>query len=137
MNWWSTTSNKPNTIMNKRIYYPTTTFQQRRRLFEIWEETGDVTLACRKANVSRSTFYYWKPRFLESGYPALEEPRSRRPHHIQRIPNKIEQQIVELKRQHPSWGKLQIANEIVRTNDGLSTLSPNTVRRVLQEAGLW
>ena len=51
----------------KRVYYPPTTPQQRKRLFEIWEQTHNVTAACRKAHVGRATFYFWKPRFDQEG----------------------------------------------------------------------
>ena len=47
----------------KRTYFPRTTSQQRRLLFEVWEETGQRAEACRRAHVAVSTFYRWKPRF--------------------------------------------------------------------------
>lgn len=56
----------------KRTYFPPTTPQQRKLLFETWEETGSVVKACQKAHVGRSTFYYWKPRFETEGYAGLE-----------------------------------------------------------------
>jgi hypothetical protein len=40
----------------KRIHFPMTTAQQRRLLFEAWEATGDVDLACRTAHMGRATF---------------------------------------------------------------------------------
>ncbi len=39
------------------VYFPLTTPSQRRLLFETWEATGDVALACRTAHVGRRTFY--------------------------------------------------------------------------------
>jgi hypothetical protein len=59
--------------MTKRIHFPLTTAQQRRLLFETWEASGNVTLACRTAHVGRRTFYYWKPRFDAGGYAALSQ----------------------------------------------------------------
>jgi hypothetical protein len=56
----------------KRVYFPSTTPQQRKLLFETWEQTGNVTAACRKAHVGRCTYYYWKPRFEKDGYAGLE-----------------------------------------------------------------
>ncbi len=55
-------------MSQKRTYFPPTTAQQRKLLFEIWETTGNVTEACRQAHVGRGTFYYWKPRFEAEGY---------------------------------------------------------------------
>ncbi len=43
--------------MTKRIHFPLTTAQQRRLLFETWQASGNVTLACRTAHVGRRTFF--------------------------------------------------------------------------------
>lgn len=63
-------------VGKKSARLPYTTAEQRKLLFEIWETTGDVREACRKAQVSRGTFYYWKPRFVERGYKGLEYSRT-------------------------------------------------------------
>ena len=76
--------------MNKRIHFPLTTAQQRRRLFETWEATGDVEEACRTAHVSRRTFYTWKPRFLKGGYAALDQFPSRAPKRTQRFQQRFQ-----------------------------------------------
>jgi len=65
--------------MKVHTYVPVTTASQRRLLFATWEETGDVTRACRTAYVGRRTFYYWKPRFRAGSYAALEQCASRAP----------------------------------------------------------
>ena len=93
--------------------------------------------ACTAARVSRSTFYYWKKRFDEGGYPALGQPGETGNVAANRTPAAIAQQVIALKQRYPEWGKRQIALEIINTNDAVNTLSPNTVRRILQEAGLW
>ncbi|MBN1876272.1 MAG: hypothetical protein JXA33_18755 [Anaerolineae bacterium] len=43
----------------KRTYFPRTTAQQRRSLFEVWEATDDVAGACTQAYVCERTFYNW------------------------------------------------------------------------------
>lgn len=121
----------------KRIYYGETTPQQRRFLFETWEATGNVTLACRKAHVGRGTFYYWKPRFEEQGYAGLEEYASREPKKRHQTAPEIEQQVIAARREHPEWGKTRIADELMKANNWVPLVSPNTVRRILQDAGLW
>lgn len=55
-----------------RTCYPPTTPQQRKKLFESWEQSKNITAACRKADVGRGTFYKWKPRFLKGGAGGLE-----------------------------------------------------------------
>jgi transposase len=121
----------------KRTYYPRTTAQQRRLLFEIWEETGDRDEACRRAHVSVGTFYVWKPRFEAGGYAALETLQSRAPKVHYQTPPAIEAQVVAMRRAHPAWGKRRIADELAKANHWVPLVSPNTVKRILQDAGLW
>lgn len=69
-------------MREQQIHFPFTTAQQRKLLFETWEETGNVSRACRKVHVSRMTFYYWQKRFYEQGYSGLEEFASRAPNNL-------------------------------------------------------
>ena len=121
----------------KQIYFGFTTAQQRKLLFEEWEVTGSVTKACQRARVSRGVYYYWKPRFDEYGYAGLEEFGSRVAHKLNRKGEKIEQQVVELRRENPDWGKTRISQEMAKANNWVPVVSPNTVRRILTDAGLW
>lgn len=121
----------------KRVHFPETTAQQRKLLFETWEESGNVTAACRKAHVGRGTFYYWKPRFERYGYAGLEAFESRAPKEPHRTASKVEQQVIALRREHPDWGKKRIAEELARANNWVPLVSPNTVKRILKDAGLW
>ena len=49
----------------------------------------------------------------------------------------IVQQLIALRRANPDWGKLRIAQEMVKDNHWEAVVSPNTVRRILQGAQLW
>jgi len=120
-----------------RIHYPRTTAQQRKLLFETWEETGNISEACRKAHVGRGTYYYWQTRFEEKGYEGLEEFADHAPKNPQRIEEKVEQAIIEMKQEHADWGKKRIGHELAKKNNWVPVVSPNTVKRVLQDAGLW
>jgi transposase len=124
-------------MTTKRTYYRETTPQQRRLLFETWEATGSVTQACRKAHVGRGTFYYWKPRFEEQGYAGLAEFASRAPKEPSRTASEVEQQVIAARREHPDWGKRRIADELTKANNWVPLVSTNTVRRILEDAGLW
>lgn len=123
--------------MKKRISYPRTTVSQRKRLFEIWSETGDLQRALSESRISQRTFYYWKPRFESGGYEGLENFASQAPKNPKRIDEGIEQQVIDLRQQHPNWGKRRIADELAKANDWTALVSPNTVRRILLDAGLW
>ena len=121
----------------KRIHYPRTTGQQRKRLFEFWEETGNISEACRKAHVGRGTFYYWKPRFDKEGYKGLAEFKNHAPDKPARIAPEVEQAVIEMKQAHPDWGKKRIVHELAKSNNWVPVVSPNTVKRILIEVGLW
>src|SRR3990172_1499408 len=101
-------------MSQRHSYFRFTTSQQRKLLFEIWEETGNVTEACQKAHVGRATFYYWKPRFEANGYAGLEEFESRVAHKLNRKEESIEQSVIAMRRQHPDWGKFRIADELAK-----------------------
>ena len=121
----------------KRTYFGFSTPQQRKLLFETWEATGNVPEACRKARVSVGLFYYWKPRFDQHGYAGLEEFESRVAHKLNYKDAAIEQKVIDMHRENPDWGKARIAQELAKANNWVALVSPNTVKRILQDAGLW
>ena len=124
-------------MTQNQTYFRPTTVQQRRLLFEAWKQTGSVKQACLKAHVSKRVFYRWEPRFQAGGYPALEKGHSHAPKNPHRIPEMVAQKVVNLKTQHPQWGKRTIASELAKKNSWVPLVSPNTVRRILQDAGLF
>ena len=121
----------------KRIYFPRTTAPQRRLLFESWEETGKVSQSCQKAHVSRRTFYNWKGRYEREGYEGLSAPRSRAPKNPPKIAKEVEEQVKKMHQEHPSWGKRRTADELAKGNGWKALVSPNTVKRILKDFGLW
>ena len=123
-------------MKKKGVYFRETTRQQRILLFETYEATGSVTVACEKAYVSRRVFYDWKPRFDADGYAGLEKPLSRVPHHSQKTPDAIAANVITLKQEHPEYGKRRIAHELAKTNNWTPVISYNTVMRILKEHGL-
>ena len=122
----------------KRPYYRPTTPDQRRRLFEVSEETDSPRQAAAAAPVGVGTLYYWRKRFEEGGYPALERPRIHRPHTFARqLPASVCQEVIAAKREHPEWGKRRIADELHKAHGWHSVVSSSEARRMLIEAGLW
>jgi transposase len=121
----------------KRTYFGFSTPQQRKLLFETWETTGSVTEACHNARVSRGLFYYWKARFDQYGYAGLDEFESRVAHKLNYKSADIEQEVIKMRRQNPDWGKARIAHEMAKINNWVPLVSPNTVKRILQDADLW
>jgi transposase len=123
--------------MAQRVYFRRTTAAQRRLLFATWEATGDVEVACRTAHMGVRTFYYWKPRFEAGGYAALDTFASHAAHTVHRTPSAVVTRVIAARQQHPAWGKQRIADELAKANTWVPLVSPNTVKRILREAGLW
>ncbi len=124
--------------MNKKhTYFRPTTAQQRRLLFETWEGIGNVAEASRKAHVSRNVFYNWKKRFNQKGYAGLETPINHAPKKPQKVPREVEERVIEMRRKNSEWGKRRIADEMAKANNWVPLVSPNTVRRILQDMDLW
>ncbi len=122
----------------KHIFFPRSTAPQRKLLFETWETTGSVRQACERAHLSRVTFYHWKPRFAAAGYAGLEQPLSHRPKRLARKKSlAIENEVIGLRQAHAEWGKHRITHEIAKAHNWVAVVSPNTVKRILWEAGLW
>jgi transposase len=121
-----------------RTYFPATTPQQRKLLFETWQATGSVVQACRTAHVGRGTFYHWKPRFEADSYAGLVAYAKKGPAPgTGRVSADIERRVLALHHEHPDWGKHRLATEMAKANSWVPLVSPNTVRRLLAEAGLW
>lgn len=121
----------------KHIHFPRTTADQRKLLFETWEASQNVIASCQRAHVARGTFYYWQPRFEVGGYAALEHSQSHAPKEPARTAKDIAQRVIALRQQNPKWGKRRIADELAKTNAWEPLVSPNTVKRILIDAGLW
>jgi len=121
----------------KGVYFRPTTTQQRELLFKTWEETGSVTKACAVAHVSRMMFYNWKARFEAEGYPGIEHSKSRARKHPARKEKAIEAQVIGMYQAHPDWGKKRIEQELAKANNWVPVVSPNTVKRILEDAKLW
>ncbi|RLG29476.1 hypothetical protein DRN97_11815 [Methanosarcinales archaeon] len=81
-------------------------------LFELVERLVNVSEACRRAKVSRSTYYRWKPRYEKEGVEGLREPKSHAVHNPHTIDPEIERRITDLRLEHPDCGKKRIAQWI-------------------------
>jgi transposase len=122
----------------KRTYFRPTTVQQRRLLFETFEQTHDIQAACSVAHVARRTFFYWQRRFRAGGYAALEQELSRAPHktRIPPTPEATVQEVIAYRQAHPGHGYRRIAAELKKAHEWQAVISPTQVRRILLKAGL-
>ncbi len=67
----------------------------------------------------------------------LRQFASHAPKNPKRVKPEISDKVIKLRQQHPNWGKKRIAHELAKSNNGVPLVSPNAVRRILEEAGLW
>jgi transposase InsO family protein len=111
-------------------------FGYRLRLFTLAEELGNVSEACRRMGVSRSTYYAWKPRLERYGLDGLRVRERRRP----RMPNQtgphLEHRILAFSLGQPGLGPRRIAAELARAQWGGIRISENGVWLVLRRFNL-
>ncbi|MEZ4661570.1 MAG: helix-turn-helix domain-containing protein [Caldilineaceae bacterium] len=129
-------SNHHNTAIQQKkgVYFPTTTAEQRRTCSRRGKRRATSVLLVAKASL-RSTFYHWRPRFVEKGYKAIEKPLSNAPKNPRCTPAPIVEEVRHVKRKNPRWGKERIA-AYINQQHGEKTIGSSTVRRILTQAGL-
>lgn len=120
----------------KQLYYPKTTVSQREKLFEEWEKSKDIKAACQAARVGERTYYYWKPRYEAEGREGLKEVEKVGPKAGFRIKKEVQEKVKELKKANKKWGRRRIADEITKENNWVALVSPSSVQRILEKAGL-
>jgi transposase len=129
---------RPAETATKRAYFRPTTADQRKVLFDVYEQTDSPRKACAAAHVGIATFYHWRPRFLVGGYAALEEPRSHAPHTFpHQLASSLVSEVVAAKEEHGDWGRRRIADELRKSHGWQAVVSASEVQRILTEAGLW
>jgi putative transposase len=95
-----------------------------------------MAVLCREFEVSRKTGYKIWNRYQDCGLRGLTD-RSRRPYRqANQLPMQIEQRIIRLKRDHPSWGAPKIREKLRRLELGVSLPAISTVHAVLDRHGL-
>src|SRR5207302_4763073 len=83
-----------------------------------------MTDLCREFDISRKTGYKIYARYQRSGLEGLTD-RSRRPYRqANRLPELLESRIVQLRREHPSWGAPKIREKLKRQGLGPPPLAP-------------
>src|SRR5690349_6724573 len=95
-----------------------------------------MAAVCREFDISRKTGYKIFNRFKDCGLDGLTD-RSRRPYRqANRLPFQIEAIIVQLKREHPSWGAPKIREKLRRRCSDITLPAISTVHAVLDRHGL-
>jgi putative transposase len=91
---------------------------------------------CREFEISRKTGYKIFNRYQDCGLQGLTD-RSRRPYRqANQLPFQIEQRIVRLRQEHPTWGAPKIREKLRRLELGICLPAISTVHAVLDRHGL-
>jgi transposase InsO family protein len=91
---------------------------------------------CREFGISRKTGYKIFDRYQECGVQGLTD-RSRRPiRYAHQLPFQVENYILNVKREHTSWGARKIRERLSRRFSGIKIPAKSTIHAVLDRHGL-
>ena len=102
-------------------------------LLRLAQELGNVSPACKVMGYSRDTFYRYQQAVEEGGVEALIEKSRRKPNLRNRTAPEIEEAIVGLAFEQPTFGQLRVSNELRKQGH---QISPAGVRGVWLRHGL-
>jgi transposase InsO family protein len=103
---------------------------------DLGSELYGMSELCGKHGISRKTGYKWKERFTQEGAEGLKD-RSRAPKHSPRqTSSEIAERLLELRRQHPSWGPRKLLAWLEKHEPGPDWPQASTVGGLLKRAGL-
>src|SRR5438874_3687831 len=95
-----------------------------------------VAELCREFGISRKTGYKIFDRYQECGIHGLTD-RSRRPYrYANQLPFQVENYILNVKHEHPSWGARKIRERLLRRFSDIPLPAKSTIHAVLDRHGL-
>jgi transposase InsO family protein len=110
---------------------------EKKSFIEEWQRDElSVAELCRRYEITRQTGYKWLERFEREGEAGLEE-RSRAPlHHPQAMAASVRQALIDLRREHPSWGPRKLRAYLQRKSSKVRWPTPSSIGDLLRREGL-
>lgn len=102
-------------------------------VLQLAEALGNVSEACRRAGMDRTSFYEWRRRFQTHGLDGLKNLPPIHKHHPHATVPQVVERILALSLDHPHWGCARIASHL--KSQGVSISSP-TIQNILIKNGL-
>ena len=106
---------------------------QRVSLLELAQALGNVSEACRRRGMDRTSFYEYKRRFQTHGLEGLKDLPPVHKTHPMTTPQAVVDRILALSLEHPAWGCDRLSDMLKL--DGVSVSSP-TVQNILIKHGM-
>lgn len=102
-------------------------------IFELSEQLGNISEACRRLGVSRRHFYDIKTALEEEGVTGLLEKARNRPRIGNRVAEEIEDRVLSYSLDNPTHGQARTSNEL--KTEGI-IVSPGGIRSIWLRHGL-
>lgn len=95
-----------------------------------------MSAVCREFGISRKTGYKLFNRYKDFGLRGLED-KARSPYrHPNKTPFQVEKAILQIKREHDSWGAPKIRDKLIKVLPIISTPAASTIHSILDRHGL-
>ena len=106
---------------------------RRLTVLELAERLGNVSEACRRGGIDRTSFYDWKRRFQLQGLDGLKDLPPIAKSHPMTTPPEVVARIGELAVQHPAYGCNKIEALLALEGRRVSAI---TIQKILNDQGL-
>src|SRR5690348_10061583 len=110
---------------------------EERMRFVLEHETGLYTMTelCAAHNIARETGYFWVRRYQQGGLEALQDLSRAPARHPNQTPERIEQAVLDLRREHMSWGPRKLKRVLEREEPQQGWPAASTMGALLAREG--